>query len=102
MVNQLWKYHIEAKTEAMDETVALFKEVLNIPENYHVLFLGGGASTQFNDTIQLPEKESCLCYKGVWSTAIKEAKLFGEVEILLHQKTKITPTIQKDSKFLKM
>jgi len=31
----------------MDETVALFKEQLNIPENYHVLFLGGGASLQF-------------------------------------------------------
>ena len=31
----------------MDETVALWKELYNIPEGYHVLFLGGGASTQF-------------------------------------------------------
>ncbi|HRR05138.1 MAG TPA: aminotransferase class V-fold PLP-dependent enzyme, partial [Bacteroidales bacterium] len=29
----------------MDETVALWKELLNIPEGYQVLFLGGGAST---------------------------------------------------------
>ncbi|MDE6112887.1 MAG: aminotransferase class V-fold PLP-dependent enzyme, partial [Bacteroidales bacterium] len=31
----------------MDESVALWKELYNIPEGYHVLFLGGGASTQF-------------------------------------------------------
>ncbi|MBT3421189.1 MAG: aminotransferase class V-fold PLP-dependent enzyme, partial [Bacteroidetes bacterium] len=29
----------------MDKAVALFKELLNIPEGYQVLFLGGGAST---------------------------------------------------------
>ncbi len=31
----------------VDEATALFKELLNIPEGYSVLFLGGGASTQF-------------------------------------------------------
>jgi phosphoserine aminotransferase len=31
----------------LDEAVALFKELLNIPEGYSVLFVGGGASTQF-------------------------------------------------------
>ena len=31
----------------IDEAVALFKELLNIPAGYHVLFLGGGASLQF-------------------------------------------------------
>ena len=31
----------------MDEAQALFKELLNIPEGYSVLFVGGGASTQF-------------------------------------------------------
>ena len=29
----------------IDEADALFHEVMNIPANYHVLFLGGGAST---------------------------------------------------------
>ena len=31
----------------IDEAVALFKELLDIPEGYSVLFLGGGASMQF-------------------------------------------------------
>ena len=31
----------------MDEAVATFKELLDIPEGYEVLFLGGGASLQF-------------------------------------------------------
>ena len=31
----------------VDEAVALFKELLNIPEGYSVLFLGGGASMEF-------------------------------------------------------
>ena len=31
----------------VDEAVALFKELLNVPEGYSVLFLGGGASLQF-------------------------------------------------------
>ena len=31
----------------IDEAVSLFKELLNIPQGYHVLFLGGGASLQF-------------------------------------------------------
>ena len=31
----------------MKETADLWRELLNIPDNYHVLFLGGGASTQF-------------------------------------------------------
>ncbi|MGI6478368.1 MAG: 3-phosphoserine/phosphohydroxythreonine transaminase [Salinivirgaceae bacterium] len=74
----------------MDETVALFKEVLNIPENYHVLFLGGGASTQF---AMIPfnflKKKAAYVNSGVWSTtAIKEAKLFGEVEIIASSEDK--------------
>ena len=40
--------HRSADFQAVyDEAVALFKEVLNIPEGYSVLFLGGGASMQF-------------------------------------------------------
>ena len=51
--------HRSADFQAVyDEAVALFKEVLNIPEGYSVLFLGGGASMQF---FQLLENESCLC-----------------------------------------
>ena len=64
-----------------DEAVALFKEVLDIPEGYSVLFLGGGASMEF---CMIPynylEKKAAYLNTGVWATkAEKEAKAFGEV-----------------------
>ena len=65
----------------MDEAQALFKELLEIPEGYSVLFLGGGASTQFCMVpYNLMEKKAAYLNTGVWAKkAIKEAKLFGEV-----------------------
>lgn len=68
----------------IDEAEALFKELLNIPENYHVLFLGGGASLQFAMVpFNLLNKKAAYLDTGVWSKkAIKEAKLFGEVEVV--------------------
>lgn len=65
----------------MDETVALFKELLDIPQGYHVLFLGGGASSQFYMVpFNLLEKKAGYVNTGVWAKkAMKEAKLFGEV-----------------------
>ena len=64
----------------LDEAVALFKEILNIPEGYSVLFLGGGASMQF---CMVPynflEKKAAYLNTGVWAKkALKEAKGFGE------------------------
>jgi phosphoserine aminotransferase len=68
----------------MDEAVDLFKELLNIPEGYHVLFLGGGASTQFcMIPYNLMNKSAAYLETGVWAKkAIKEAKLFGEVKVV--------------------
>jgi phosphoserine aminotransferase len=65
----------------MDETVALFKELLNIPEGYQVLFLGGGASMQFCMVpFNLLNKKAAYLETGVWAKkALKEAKFFGEV-----------------------
>lgn len=65
----------------MDEAQALFKELLNIPENYSVLFLGGGASMQFCMVpYNLLEKKAAYLNTGAWSTkAIKEARFFGDV-----------------------
>jgi len=65
----------------MDEAVALFKELLNIPEGYSVIFLGGGASLEF---CMIPfnflEKKAAYLNTGVWAKkAQKEAKGFGEV-----------------------
>lgn len=65
----------------VDEAVSLIKELLDIPEGYSVLFLGGGASLEF---CMVPYNflvnKAAYLNTGVWSKkAIKEAKLFGEV-----------------------
>lgn len=64
----------------VDETVALMKELLNIPEGYSVIFLGGGASLQFCMVpYNLLEKKAAYLITGSWaSKAYKEAKGFGE------------------------
>lgn len=65
----------------MDEAQALVKELLNVPEGYEVLFVGGGASTQFCYVpYNLLEKKAAYLNTGVWAKkALKEAQLFGEV-----------------------
>ncbi|HHH54834.1 MAG TPA: 3-phosphoserine/phosphohydroxythreonine transaminase [Bacteroidetes bacterium] len=67
--------------EVMDEAQDLFKELLGIPEGYHVLFLGGGASSQFYMIpFNLMKTKAAYLNTGTWAKkAIKEAKLFGEV-----------------------
>ena len=65
----------------VDEAVALIKELLEAPEGYSVLFLGGGASLEF---CMIPYnfliKKAGYLNSGVWAKkAMKEAKLFGEV-----------------------
>ena len=64
----------------IDEATALTKELLNVPEGYHVLFLGGGASLQFCMVpFNLLKKKAAYINTGTWATnAIKEAKLFGK------------------------
>ena len=68
----------------MDEAKALFRELLEIPDNYQIYFVGGGASTQF---FHIPYNflgtKAAYVNTGVWTKkAIKEAKLFGEVEVI--------------------
>ena len=74
----------------MDEAVALFKELLEIPEGYSVLFLGGGASLQFAMVpMNMLSKKAAYLDTGVRaSKAIKEAKLFGDVEVVASSKDK--------------
>ncbi len=72
----------------IDEASALVKELLDIPEGFHVLWLGGGASMQF---CMLPynllAKRAAYIDTGTWaSNAIKEARLFGEVDVLASSK----------------
>lgn len=72
----------------LNEAVSLFKEILDIPADYSVLFLHGGASLQF---IMIPynflNTKASYLDSGSWaSKAIKEAKLFGEVQVVASSK----------------
>ncbi len=82
----------------MDEAQALFKELLNIPDGYSVLFLGGGASTQFAMIpFNLLNKKAAYLNTGAWAKkAIKEAKLFGEVDVVASSEDKNFSYIPKD------
>ena len=76
----------------MDEAVALVKEILGLGDNHEVLFLTGGASTQFFMTaMNFLNSDETACYidTGSWSTkAIKEAKNFGNINVIASSKDK--------------
>jgi len=82
----------------MNETVALFKELLNIPEGYAVVFVGGGASTQFfHVPYNLLEKKAAYLVTGTWAKkAYKEAKLFGTAEVVASSEDKNFTYIPKN------
>ncbi len=65
----------------LDEARALLKELLDVPQGYEVLFLGGGASMHFCMVpFNLLAHKAAYLNTGTWaSKAIKEARLFGEV-----------------------
>lgn len=72
----------------IDEASALVKEILDIPEGFSVLWLGGGASMQF---CMIPynflNHKASYIDTGTWaSNAIKEARLFGEVDVVASSK----------------
>lgn len=64
----------------LDEAIALVKELLDVPEGYSVLFLGGGASLEFCMVpFNFLNKKAAYLNTGVWAKkAMAEAKLFGE------------------------
>jgi phosphoserine aminotransferase len=90
----------------MDEAISLVKELMNLDKDHEVIFLHGGASTQFMQVpMNLLNENEVASYTdtGVWAVkAIKEAKLFGHVEIAgsskennytsLPEKLTVTPT----------
>lgn len=95
-----------------DEAEANLRELMQIPANYKVLFLQGGASSQF---FMIPMnllgkgKKASYLNTGTWSKkAIKEAKLFGEIEVPYSSEEisfKRVPkqgeyTVAKDSEYL--
>ena len=72
------------------EAKSLMKELLGIPDNYKIYFMGGGASTQF---FHIPAnflgKKAGYVNTGVWTKkAIKEAKFYGEMEVVASSEDK--------------
>ena len=84
----------------MEEARALVKELMKLDEEHQVLFLHGGASTQFMQVpMNLLDTKDTAAYAdtGVWSSkAIKEAKLFGKVEVVCSSKEKNYSFIPND------
>ncbi len=78
--------------DIIDETKENCKKLLNIPDNYKVLFLQGGASLQFAMipmNLMVKNKKVDFIDTGAWTTkAMKEAKLFGEVNVVASSKDK--------------
>jgi phosphoserine aminotransferase len=74
----------------MNDTIALVRELLEIPAGYQVIFLGGGASLQFCMVpMNLMKSKSAYLVTGEWATkAHKEAKLFGEAVEVASSKDK--------------
>ncbi len=85
---------ISHRSDAFDavlvETEALVRELMGVGDEYGVLFLSGGASTQFFFSAMnlLKEEETAGFFDtGAWSAkAIKETKLFGKVDIIASSK----------------
>jgi len=78
--------------DVMQEAKKIVKELMQLNDNYEVLFLHGGATTQF---MQVPmnlldsTETAAYCDNGIWgSKAIKEASLFGNVNIVASSKDK--------------
>jgi len=83
-------HRTELFQSVMDEAQALLKELMQLDDEHSVLFLHGGASTQFFQVpMNLLNENEMAAYTdtGVWaSKAIKEAKIFGHVEVVCSSK----------------
>ncbi|MBN1117526.1 MAG: 3-phosphoserine/phosphohydroxythreonine transaminase [Bacteroidales bacterium] len=81
----------------MDEATALLRELLDVPQDYSIAFIHGGASMQF---CMIPynflNKKAAYLDTGAWSSkAIKEAKIFGEVDVVASSKEAVYNYIPK-------
>lgn len=86
--------------QVMEEARALIKELMQLDDSYEVLYLHGGATTQF---MQVPmnllddDEMAAYCDNGIWGAkAIKEAKLFGNVHIASSSKDQNHTYIPKE------
>ena len=86
-----------------DEAESLLRELLDIPTNYKVLFMQGGASSQFAFVpmnLLQPGQTATYLNTGVWAKkAIKEAKLFGNIEVAYSSEDSVYNHVPKDSDY---
>lgn len=84
----------------IEEAEQLVRELLGVSDAYEVLFLTGGASTQFfMAPMNLLDESETAAYvnSGTWADkAIKEAKNFGKVQVLASSKEQNYTFIPKD------
>ncbi|TFG99221.1 3-phosphoserine/phosphohydroxythreonine transaminase [Candidatus Thorarchaeota archaeon] len=89
--------------KVMAEADSLLRELMSIPSDYKIIWLGGGASTQFlmvPVNLQVAGKPMEYVSTGGWSEkAIKEAGLYGEVDIIASSKDKNHSYIPQDVSF---
>jgi len=89
--------------KVMTEADSLVREVMGVPSDYKVIWLGGGASTQFFMTplnLQVPGKPLEYVNTGGWSQkAIKEAGLYGQVKVIASSEEKNFSYIPRDVSF---
>lgn len=89
--------------KTMNEATSLVHELMDVPEDYKVLWLSGGASTQFFMVplnLQIQGKTMEYVNTGGWSTkAIKEVPYYGEVKIVASSEDEKFSYIPKDVKF---
>ncbi len=91
----------KAFEKVVNDAIANLREVMGIPENYSIVFLTGGASTQFA-MVPMNFMRTTADYidTGTWSSkAIKEAKLFGNVNVVYSGKAENYRSIPKEFKF---
>ena len=85
----------------MDEARAIVKRLMNLCDDYEVLYLGGGASLQFAmvpfNLMKLEGGKAAYLNTGTWSAgAIKEAKKIGTVDVVGSSKEENYSFIPKD------
>ena len=85
----------------MDEARAIVKRLMNLNNDYEVLYLGGGASLQFVmvpfNLMKSENGKAAYLDTGVWAAgAIKEAKKFGSVDVVGSSKEDNYSYVPKD------
>ncbi len=74
----------------LEKSKSLVRELLNVPDTHDILFLQGGASSQFAMVpMNFLKTKAAYVDEGAWSSkAIKEAKIFGDVNVIASSKDK--------------